>query len=257
MTGGEQISIGDWTFRPKDGALVRGVECRRLEHRAAAVLQLLAERRGAIVNQQELIAAVWAGRAVSPNSVAITIADIRKALGDDARAPKFVETLPKRGYRLAEPDAASAQTPSRRRWRIYPVVGAAIAVLGLSAVALSPKSPSPPTTIAIADFENATRQPALDPLAESVHELAVTDLGTAEGLQILPTGSRPELTLRGKLIMWSGHPSVAISVEENSGKHLLWTGMAPGPEDALPPQMQALVTQFAHKLDERRKAGEG
>ena len=247
MAGGERISIGDWIFTAQDGTLVRGAQCRRLEHRAAAVLQLLAERRGTVVKQQELIDAIWAGRAISGNSVAVTIADIRKALEDDARAPRFIETVPKRGYRLTEQEIAGVRK-LYRHWFVYAFVIAAVASLGLLVGIPSLKSSTPPMTMSIASFDNETRSSAFDPLVASVHELAVTDLGTAEGIQIVPVGSSAELTVNGKLIMWSGHPSVAFSVQDSSRKNLVWTGMAPGPEHALPAQTRALMADLVKKL---------
>jgi DNA-binding winged helix-turn-helix (wHTH) protein len=95
------IKIGEWSFSPREAALSRGDERRRLENRAAETLEHLCRKNGEIVSHAELVEAVWQGRSLSPNSVAVVIADLRRALEDDARTPKYIETVPKRGYRMA------------------------------------------------------------------------------------------------------------------------------------------------------------
>ena len=119
----QHYRIGDWTFRAGENELVRGGERRRLEDRAARTLELLCRRAGEAVGQDEIIAEVWNGRSQSPNSIPVVIGQLRRALGDDARNPRFIETLPKRGYRLvSEPETATAPPGWRcgrpsRRWR--------------------------------------------------------------------------------------------------------------------------------------------
>src|SRR5688572_15094447 len=109
----DALRIGDWTFDPAAGELRRGAERRRLEDRAARTLALLVRRRGEVVSQAEIAAEVWNGRTVSPNSLPVVIADLRRALDDDAREPRFIETVAKRGYRLmADSGAVAAPPPS-------------------------------------------------------------------------------------------------------------------------------------------------
>jgi DNA-binding winged helix-turn-helix (wHTH) protein len=99
--------IGGWEFLPATGELRRRTDLRRLEPRAARTLELLCEAKGEVVSQEELIAAVWQGRALSENSVAVVIGQLRRALEDDAREPRLIESIPKRGYRLraTQPEA--------------------------------------------------------------------------------------------------------------------------------------------------------
>ena len=92
--------IGEWEFDAESGELTRGRDRRRLEPRAAKALVLLCEAQGGLVSQEKLIAEVWDGRALSENSVPVVISQLRRVLGDDARKPILIETVPKRGYRL-------------------------------------------------------------------------------------------------------------------------------------------------------------
>src|ERR1044071_238743 len=101
--------IGGWDFSPATGELRRRSDVRRLEPRAPRALEMLCEADGEVVSQEQLIEGVWQGRVLSENSVAVVIGQLRKALDDDAREPKLIETIPKRGYRLrsgaTEPEA--------------------------------------------------------------------------------------------------------------------------------------------------------
>jgi len=71
-----------------------------LTPKAYAVLTYLVERTGRLVTQNELLEAVWPNTCVQPEVLKYQIADIRGALGDSARKPSFIETLPRRGYRF-------------------------------------------------------------------------------------------------------------------------------------------------------------
>lgn len=64
------------------------------------LLLALSQRPGETVDRNTLIDEVWAGRVVSDEALFRCVADLRKKLGDSSSAPKYVQTLPKRGYRL-------------------------------------------------------------------------------------------------------------------------------------------------------------
>jgi len=94
------LTFGDWTVRPGTGSIERQ-RCRRLlEPRWMDVLVHLAGRAGETVSADELLAACWPGEAHGDNPVHKCIAMLRKALGDDARAPRYIATVRKRGYRV-------------------------------------------------------------------------------------------------------------------------------------------------------------
>jgi hypothetical protein len=64
-----------------------------------------------VVPKDEVIDAVWEGRFIAETTLTRAIADLRRALGDDQRDPHYIETIPKRGYRLVAAVAASGQDP--------------------------------------------------------------------------------------------------------------------------------------------------
>lgn len=83
-----------------------------LTPRAFDVLRYLIEQRGRVVERQELFDQIWQESFVTDAALAREIKEIRRALGDDAAAPRYVETVHKRGYRfIAELQAAEAEPP--------------------------------------------------------------------------------------------------------------------------------------------------
>src|SRR5205809_5420390 len=93
--------------------LVKGDEIRALEPRAFDLLIYLIERRGRVVEKQELFEKVWKEAFVSDNALTRAVKEIRRAIGDDAGAPRYIETLPKRGYRfIAEVKDAREPAPT-------------------------------------------------------------------------------------------------------------------------------------------------
>src|SRR5687767_7706843 len=126
-------SIGDWTFDPDANELRRGDERRRLEHRAARTLELLCSRPGQVVTPDEIVAHVWNGRAISANSVPVVISDLRQALEDDARSPRYIETVAKRGYRLLGERPADAPPTPRRTWLRPALVAPVVLALAVAA----------------------------------------------------------------------------------------------------------------------------
>jgi len=130
------LRIGDWTVDGSANELWQeGGERRPLRHKAMATLLLLAETPGQVVTRETLIERVWEGNAfVAQKAINTAIWTIRQALGDEPEAPRYVETIAKKGYRLIAPVQALARTaaapaPSRsaRPWAI-----GALVLLGLA-----------------------------------------------------------------------------------------------------------------------------
>ena len=81
----------------------RGGRAVALEPKAFDLLVLLLERQGQVVTKQEILDAVWPRTAVTDNAMTRIVAHLRKALGDDARDARYIETVPTRGYRWLVP----------------------------------------------------------------------------------------------------------------------------------------------------------
>ncbi len=75
-------------------------QTRKLTPRAFDVLVYLVEHRGRIVEKQELFEQIWRESFVTDNALTRIVKEIRQVIGDDAYAPRYIETVPKRGYRF-------------------------------------------------------------------------------------------------------------------------------------------------------------
>ncbi|HET8676745.1 MAG TPA: winged helix-turn-helix domain-containing protein [Blastocatellia bacterium] len=90
----------------------KGDQTRTLSPRSFDLLVYLIEHRNRVVEKQELFEQVWKESFVTDNALTRAVKDIRRAIGDDADAPRYVETVPKRGYRfIAEVKTPDEITP--------------------------------------------------------------------------------------------------------------------------------------------------
>jgi transcriptional activator of cad operon len=94
------LRIGEWRVSPGAGEISKNGETTRLELRAMRLLLCLAERADQVVSIDTLLKQVWGDVAVSPDSVYQVVALLRRQLGDDAKDPMYIETVPKLGYRI-------------------------------------------------------------------------------------------------------------------------------------------------------------
>ncbi|HVR44064.1 MAG TPA: winged helix-turn-helix domain-containing protein [Thermoanaerobaculia bacterium] len=127
-----RIRIAEWVFEPQLHQLRRdGVEIN-LEPKQAAVLEALARRAGEAVTREELLSRVWGEIHVTEEVLTNAIYQLRKVLGDQARRPRYIQTISRRGYRLiarVEPAGSSALPPREQTRRSRPVVAAVVAAL--------------------------------------------------------------------------------------------------------------------------------
>jgi TolB-like protein/Flp pilus assembly protein TadD len=105
----EHVSFDRYRFEPSTARLWTGEHELKLTPKAAAVLGVLLERAGEPVTKQHLFAVVWSNRIVSDDALTTCIQELRKALGDDARSPRYIETRHRSGYRFVAQLARSAQ----------------------------------------------------------------------------------------------------------------------------------------------------
>ena len=114
MIVGECIRFGLFELDPASGDLRREGRPVRLQPQPARVLALLVSRPGEVVTREELRRQIWSdGTFVDfERGLNFCIAQIRSALQDSADSPRFIETLPRRGYRFIAPVAPSVSAPA-------------------------------------------------------------------------------------------------------------------------------------------------
>jgi DNA-binding winged helix-turn-helix (wHTH) protein len=99
----ERFRVGDWLVEPSLNRLSRADRVVRLDLKAMELLVYLAEHAGEVLSKQRLVDSVWKVEAIADGTLTHAIAQLRKSLGDHARSPTYIETIPKRGYRLIAP----------------------------------------------------------------------------------------------------------------------------------------------------------
>jgi len=203
-----RIRFGQFDFDPGDGALWREGRSVRLQPQPARVLALLASRAGEIVTRDELRREVWGeGTFVDfERGLNFCVAQIRSALGDSAESPRYVETLPRRGYRFIAPVTAvpgsnggqpsletrEPETPlppprpatsSARGPNLFSAIAIVIAVA--AAAWLVRELRHEPVPIAVVPFDNETGLAAGEDIARGVADATVARLATPERLSQL------------------------------------------------------------------------
>jgi DNA-binding winged helix-turn-helix (wHTH) protein/tetratricopeptide (TPR) repeat protein len=95
-----RFMLGEWLVDLPAQALQRDDERVTIEPRQMAVLAALCRHPGDVMSADTLLDLCWAGQSVGDNPVHKAIASLRRALGDSATAPRYIETVRKQGYRL-------------------------------------------------------------------------------------------------------------------------------------------------------------
>jgi len=102
----DMYELGPFLLDTPKGVLLHGSEPVALGQRAVALLGALIERPGALVLKDALIAAAWRGQAVDDANLAVQIAALRRVLGTAPGGDRWIETMPRRGYRFVGPVVA-------------------------------------------------------------------------------------------------------------------------------------------------------
>jgi Tol biopolymer transport system component/DNA-binding winged helix-turn-helix (wHTH) protein len=157
------MRIGEWMFDPRSHELVRGDARERLPRRLGLLLERLAREPGVVVSRETLLRDVWGRVHVDEDLLSRNVAALRRALGDDPREPRYVETIPKSGYRLvarvaSAPPAADAPARPTTGGAVSAVV--ALAIAAVAAWLLLPRDTTPPASAdALARAEPLTSEP--------------------------------------------------------------------------------------------------
>jgi TolB-like protein/DNA-binding winged helix-turn-helix (wHTH) protein len=152
------------------------------------VLRLLAENSGQVLAREEIQREVWGADTFVDfdRNLNVCVAQIRSTLNDDADAPRFIQTVPKRGYKFiapvervatALPDDPPSRPSPRPNWLWFAV---AAAILGILAAYEVRRHPIPParTMLAALPFENLTGDPKEDLFTDGLTEEVIGQLGS-------------------------------------------------------------------------------
>ena len=198
----------------------------RVQQQPMKLLEILLERPGEVITREELRSRVWTDEGFGDfdQAVNIAIAKLRSALGDSAENPRFIETLPKRGYRFIadvsvvdtdarpkRPESAAedlprlerktepadrfqstglAPAPKRRTWPTHRVIVAFALVLSLPILSVwifRPRGPAPTgiRSLAVLPLENLSGDASQNYFADGMTDELITDLAQISALRVI------------------------------------------------------------------------
>jgi DNA-binding winged helix-turn-helix (wHTH) protein len=134
-------TFADFEFDDRRRALKGRGQPVRLSGQALDLLCLLLERPAELITREEIERRLWPGTTVnSDHSLDVVVSRLRTILGDKGPSPRYIETVPRRGYRFIEPVTARPEAQpgdATRHWRRRLVTYAAVAILAaIAAIAL-------------------------------------------------------------------------------------------------------------------------
>ena len=230
------VSFGGYRFDVETGRLWSGTREIRLTPKASAVLKVLVTRAGQPVSKEDLFASVWSDTVVSDDALTSCIQELRRALEDDAKQPRFIETRHRRGYRFVAPALASRRqrrSPSRCRRQPAP---------DISAIAVLP----------FADMSPGRDQ---DYLCEGLAEELINVLTQIDGLRVVARTASFQFRSTGADIREIGRQlarrDAARGQRSQGGRSSARDGTAHRGRERLSPVVAALRSQARRRLCDR------
>lgn len=169
------LSFGDFRLDRADERLWGPDGPIKLGNKAYRVLSLLAEHEGRLLTKEALFSSVWDGTIVSESALTSVIKELRRALGDESRTPRFIESVYGRGYRFIEPIQSCDD---------------ALAATAVQAEPVSRREGRPPLVLVTAFNDDAVRD-RHPHLAAGLREEVLSGLARFREIQLV-ADSRPE-----------------------------------------------------------------
>jgi DNA-binding winged helix-turn-helix (wHTH) protein/TolB-like protein len=176
--------FGIFEFDSDSGELRKSGRGVSLEPQPAKALGLLLARAGHVVSREEMRDAVWGQdtHVDFDRGLAYCISQVRTALGDSGENPRFVQTVPKRGFKFIAPisteapgSSGSAGSKSSNGW-LPAVLSAGLIIVLAIGWAYSRGRAGEPVVIAVSVFDNETGMPEHDRLVAGLSDIVVTRL---------------------------------------------------------------------------------
>ena len=253
-SGPRLVRFGVFEADPLSGDLRKHGLRVKLRGRPFQVLALLLERPGELITRDELRTTLWATDTFVDfdHGLNAAVNKLREALGDSADNPRFVETVPRRGYRFIAPVAPVSQTPTpdpaatapavappaaaastpavseavqpapiRRVWSARGIAASALALAVLVAAgaygvrrALAPPAREGPTRIAVLPFQNNSGDPSQEYFVDGLTDALITELAQIRALRVISrTSVLPYKTARKPLPVIAQELGVDVVVE--------------------------------------------
>jgi TolB-like protein/DNA-binding winged helix-turn-helix (wHTH) protein len=199
--------VGAWIVRPSLNTISQNGTSSRLEPKVMQVLVCLAAQPGESVPKEAILKTVWPETFVSDDVLIRSISELRRVFEDDAREPRFIETIPKRGYRLvarvspvnggtannSEVVARDPSKPAQLNWKVGWLSVTALVLLSGILVGFNVADfrayvfgVHPPIhSLAVLPLKNLSDDPSQKYFASGMTEELITDLSQISTLKVI------------------------------------------------------------------------
>lgn len=192
----ERFEFGEFRLDARERQLSRGDRIVRLEPRSFDLLHHLLEHAGKLVRKDELIDAVWAQAVVTDNALTRCMHQVRIALGDNAEAPVYIETVPGSGYRFIAPvkqtavgEATSTTFALPRNPMARALAGIVLVVMAIAGLlwVASESTVSRPVVerLAVLPLTNLTGDDDQLYIVQGIHDSIISELSRTDDIDVI------------------------------------------------------------------------
>lgn len=202
----DKFRVGQWRVDPGLNSLSVNGTTVRVEPKVMEVLVCLASQPGEAVAKEAILKTVWPDTFVSDDVLIRSVSELRRVFEDDPREPRFIETIPKRGYRLVAPverldgdsrlpeSLVEGEFPRGKRIRIIAafamlciLIVALALVLNLAGVSSRLSGTKPPAihALAVLPLQSLSDDPKQEYFAEGITDALITDLAQINNLRVV------------------------------------------------------------------------
>jgi TolB-like protein/DNA-binding winged helix-turn-helix (wHTH) protein/Flp pilus assembly protein TadD len=208
---GTDFRVGAWLVRPSLNTVSRNGASIHVQPKVMEVLVSLASQPGEAIPKDQLLKTVWPDTFVTDDVLVGSISELRRVFEDDAREPRFIQTIPKRGYRLIasvepanrvldntpipqSPQTGGASTMESGHWRFRAGAFAGAALLLVALIASSgkiqrwlPVASSSPSihSIAVLPLQNLSDDATQEYFSDGMTDALITDLAQISSLKVI------------------------------------------------------------------------
>jgi DNA-binding winged helix-turn-helix (wHTH) protein/TolB-like protein len=268
------FDLGLLHVRPATCEVISDGASQILQRRVMQVLVALAQARGSVVSQSELIDRCWRGLSVTDDAIVRCISKLRKLAADYPDAPYAIETIPGVGYRLTtsgavEQDAqvqAVAKQPPRSLGALAMVAALVILVVVAAAIWIARQGSGEPHPgrVTVMPFEALTASENARSLARSIPNEIVNQLGDSQVEAVLGERGGRQATVSGPALLVTGivrddgrEASVDVRIEDGATHAALWSTQfrrASGAASDLPLEVAARLADVVNTINFARGA---
>jgi len=205
----DAFRIGTWLVQPSLNTVSYNGTTVRLEPKVMGVLVCVASQSGEPVSKDTILKMVWPDTFVSEDVLTRSVSELRRVFQDDAREPRFIETIPKRGYRLvaaitpvhengsavhSTEQAADRSQPSTRHWKLTSAALVSLVLVcgllvGFNVADVRERifgwGAPPIHSLAVLPLKNLSGDPEQKYFADGMTEELITDLSQISALKVI------------------------------------------------------------------------